>query len=162
MGANVPGWQPPNDFAIPPGAYRAVDQAVGSVLYQTWTQEIARALDRAGASLLIPLASVVQMAACIGLALADSLPATYALVIALQLGFTVANPTWTSVLARAVGDDRIGQLVSAQQSLMAAASPVGAGNRGRAGASAWRCSRLSPGRLDVHRDRGRGVGHPSS
>ena len=96
------------------------------MLYQTWTQEIARALDRAGASLLIPLASVVQMAACIGLALADSLPATYALVIALQLGFTVANPTWTSVLARAVGDDRIGQLVSAQQSLMAAASPVGA------------------------------------
>ncbi|GAA1766748.1 MFS transporter [Nostocoides vanveenii] len=126
MGANVPGWQPPNDFAIPPGAYRAVDQAVGSVLYQTWTQEIARALDRAGASLLIPLASVVQMAACIGLALADSLPATYALVIALQLGFAVANPTWTWVLARAVGDDRIGQLVSAQQALMAAASPVGA------------------------------------
>lgn len=40
-----------DDFTIPPGAYRAVDQAVGSALYQTWTQEIARALDRAGASL---------------------------------------------------------------------------------------------------------------
>lgn len=82
--------------------------------------------DRIAPRLLISLASVVQMAACIGLALADSLAATYVLVIALQLGFAVANPTWTSVLAGAVGDDRIGQLVSAQQALMAAASPVGA------------------------------------
>lgn len=91
------------------------------------TMGIAGALaDRVDPRVLIPAASVVQVAACAGLALAQSLAATYALVVVLQVGFAVANPTWNSVLSWAVGDDRIGHLVSVQQALMAAASPIGA------------------------------------
>ncbi len=70
------------------------------------------------------------MAACVGLACVSELGATDALVVILQLGFAVANPTWNTVLTRAVGDDRIGQLVSLQQALLAEGS---AGRRARAG-----------------------------
>jgi predicted MFS family arabinose efflux permease len=44
----------------------------------------------------------------------------------LQTGFAFANPVWSSVLTRAVGDHHVGRLVSTQQALGAVAAPVGA------------------------------------
>lgn len=82
--------------------------------------------DRLDPRLLLGLAASVQAAASAGLVGWDSLPATYALVVVLQAGFAVTNPTLTAVLTRLVGDDRVGQLASLQQALYAAASPAGA------------------------------------
>ena len=70
-----------DDFAIPPGPIAPSIGRSRSVLYQTWTQE-TRALDRAGASLMIPLASGCRWLRASASRFADSLPATLALVIA--------------------------------------------------------------------------------
>ncbi len=91
------------------------------------TMGVAGALaDRLDPPLLIGVAALGQALASLGLATSRSLPATFALVVVLQLGFSVTNPTLTSVLTRAVGDEHLGQLTSLQQALYAAASPIGA------------------------------------
>lgn len=82
--------------------------------------------DRADPRLVLGVGGAVQVLAAAGLATWHSVPATLALVLLLQTGFAFTNPVWSSVLTRAVGDERVGGLVSTQHALAAIAAPVGA------------------------------------
>ncbi|MGZ4601056.1 MAG: MFS transporter [Oryzihumus sp.] len=68
----------------------------------------------------------VEMLACAGLALVDGLAATVVLVVLLQLGQAVSNPTWGALLPRIVGDEDMGRVSALQQGLLAATGVVGA------------------------------------
>ncbi len=102
--------------------------------------------DRLDHRMLIPLATGLQAAAALALAALQSLTATYVLVLLLQLGYALASPCWTTVLTRAVGEDTVGTLVSAQHSLSAAAAPAGpppGACSSNGGGTRW-CSPASP------------------
>ncbi|MEO6412390.1 MAG: MFS transporter [Pedococcus sp.] len=87
---------------------------------------VGHVADTVDPRLVLGAGGLVQMLACLGLARWNGLAATYALVVVLQTGFAFANPVWSSVLTRAVGDHHVGRLVSTQQALGAVAAPVGA------------------------------------
>lgn len=76
------------------------------------------------------LAAVWQAACCVGLAVADPLWATYALVLVLQAGQAVASPTWQALLPALAAPDELGAAVSASQAttmLAVVAAPAAAG-----------------------------------
>lgn len=87
---------------------------------------VGHVADSVDPRLVLGAGGLVQMLACLGLARWNGLAATYALVVVLQTGFAFANPVWSSVLTRAVGDQLVGRLVSTQQALGAVAAPLGA------------------------------------
>src|SRR5665647_102593 len=68
------------------------------------------------AALLISVA--VQMLACAGLASFENRWSTYALVVLLQFGQAVANPTWGALTPRMVGDEDMGRVLALQQSAL--------------------------------------------
>jgi MFS family permease len=71
-----------------------------------------------------------QAACCVGLALADPLWATYALVLVLQVGAVVSGPAWQALLPSLAEPDELGQAVSASQAatqLASVAAPAAAG-----------------------------------
>src|SRR5665811_2077530 len=76
------------------------------------------------AALLISVA--LQMLACAGLASFENRWSTYALVVLLQFGQAVANPTWGALTPRIAGDDDMGRVMALQQSLLAVTGIVGA------------------------------------
>ncbi|TPG16912.1 MFS transporter [Pedococcus bigeumensis] len=87
---------------------------------------VGHVADSVDPRLVLGAGGLVQVLACLGLATWNGLAATYALVVVLQTGFAFANPVWSSVLTRAVGDHHVGRLVSTQQALGAVAAPIGA------------------------------------
>ena len=82
--------------------------------------------DRFDSRRVLLVSTAVEMLACVGLALADNLPATLALVVLLQLGQAVSNPTWGALLPRIVGDADMGRVSALQQGLLAATGVAGA------------------------------------
>ena len=87
---------------------------------------VGHVADSVDPRLVLGAGGLVQVLACLGLARWNGLAATYLLVVLLQTGFAFANPVWSSVLTRAVGDHHLGRLVSTQQALGAVAAPAGA------------------------------------
>ena len=82
--------------------------------------------DRFDSRAILLISVAVQMLACAGLALFENRWSTYALVVLLQCGQAVANPTWGALTPRIAGDDDMGRVMALQQSLMAVTSIVGA------------------------------------
>ena len=82
--------------------------------------------DRFDSRRVLLASTSVEMLACVGLALVDRLAATVALVVLLQLGQAVSNPTWGALLPRIVGDEDMGRVSALQQGLLAATGVVGA------------------------------------
>ena len=70
--------------------------------------------------------TTVEMTACAALALVDGLASTLALVVMLQLGQAVSNPTWGALLPRIVGDGDMSRVAALQQGLLAATGVAGA------------------------------------
>ena len=82
--------------------------------------------DRFESRAVLLISVAVQMLACAGLASFENRWSTYALVVLLQCGQAVANPTWGALTPRIAGDDDMGRVMALQQSLMAVTSIVGA------------------------------------
>jgi MFS family permease len=75
-------------------------------------------------------AALWQAACCVGLAFAGPLWAIYALVLALQIGHVVANPTWQALMPEMAQGDDLGRVVGVSQMLQtiaAVAAPAVAG-----------------------------------
>ena len=82
--------------------------------------------DRFDSRRVLLVSTSVEMLACVGLALVDGFGATVALVVVLQLGQAVSNPTWGALLPRIVGDEEMGRVSALQQGLLAGTGVVGA------------------------------------
>ena len=72
------------------------------------------------------ISTVAQMLACAGMASFENRWSTYALVVILQCGQAVANPTWGALTPRIAGDEDMGRVMAIQQSLLALTSILGA------------------------------------
>jgi MFS family permease len=70
-------------------------------------------------------ASLLQMAAGVGLAFCHGLAATLALVCVLQVGQAVAGPAWAALVPRIVGDELVGRATGISQALIGAATLAG-------------------------------------
>ena len=88
-----------------------------------------RLVDRYDSRAVLVGASLFQAGAVAGLAFADGLAATVALVCVLQLGQAVSQPGWAALMPRIVGEDLVGRAVGTSQALngvaMLAGSAVG-------------------------------------
>jgi MFS family permease len=82
--------------------------------------------DRVDSRRVLLVSTVVQVAACAGLALVSGSWATYLLVVVLQCGQAVANPTWGALVPRIAGDQDVGRVLALQQSLLAVTAIAGA------------------------------------
>jgi len=82
--------------------------------------------DRFDSRRVLLASTSLELLACAGLALVDGLSTTVALVVLLQLGQAVSNPTWGALLPRIVGDGDMGRVSALQQGLLAATGVVGA------------------------------------
>jgi MFS family permease len=69
-------------------------------------------------------AAVWQAACCVALAYAGPLWAVYALVVVLQIGHVVANPTWQALMPEIAEGDELGQAVGFSQMLQTVAAVV--------------------------------------
>lgn len=79
---------------------------------------------------LASAAAAWQAACCVGLAFADPVWLVYALVVVLQLGQVVANPSWVALVPEIAEPDEVGHAMGASQSLStlaAVAAPAFAG-----------------------------------
>ncbi|KGN37972.1 hypothetical protein N803_12990 [Knoellia subterranea KCTC 19937] len=75
---------------------------------------------------VLVLALAVQAAGAIGLVVAPSVVWVCAAAVVMQTGFAFANPVWSAVMPRVVGEDLSGTYVSLAQGMRAVASPIGA------------------------------------
>ncbi|MGN6634060.1 MAG: MFS transporter [Oryzihumus sp.] len=82
--------------------------------------------DRFDSRRVLLASTTVELLACAGLALVGGLAATVALVVLLQLGQAVSNPTWGALMPRIVGDEDLGRVSALQQGLLAGTGVVGA------------------------------------
>src|SRR6476661_9994024 len=82
--------------------------------------------DRFDSRRVLLASTTVELLACAGLALVGGLAATVALVVLLQLGQAVSNPTWGALMPRIVGDEDMGRVSALQQGLLAGTGVVGA------------------------------------
>jgi MFS family permease len=82
--------------------------------------------DRFDSRAVLLISVAVQIFACAGLASFENRWSTYALVVLLQCGQAVANPTWGALTPRIAGDDDTGRVMALQQSLLAVTGIVGA------------------------------------
>ena len=82
--------------------------------------------DRFDSRAVLLTSVAVQMLACAGLAAFENRWSTYALVVLLQSGQAVANPTWGALTPRIAGDEDMGRVMALQQSLLAVTGIVGA------------------------------------
>ncbi|ADB35436.1 major facilitator superfamily MFS_1 [Kribbella flavida DSM 17836] len=89
-----------------------------------------RIVDSLDSRTVLVSASLLQAAAGAGLALADGLAATLALVCVLQVGQAVAGPAWAALIPRIVGEELIGRATGASQALTGVATIAGAGMGG--------------------------------
>ena len=82
--------------------------------------------DRVDSRVALLVSTGLQVAACVGLALVSGSWATYLLVVVLQCGQAVANPTWGALVPRIAGDQDVGRVLALQQSLLAVTAIAGA------------------------------------
>jgi MFS family permease len=82
--------------------------------------------DRCDSRRVLLISTGTQVLACAGLALVPGAWATYLLVVVLQCGQAVANPTWGALVPRIVGDQEVGRVLALQQSLLAVTAIAGA------------------------------------
>lgn len=75
---------------------------------------------------VLGVALSVQSIGAVGLVVAPSLTWTCVAVLVLQSGFAFANPVWSAVMPRVVGEDLSGTYVSLAQGMRSIASPLGA------------------------------------
>ncbi|MBO3745252.1 MFS transporter [Streptosporangiaceae bacterium NEAU-GS5] len=83
--------------------------------------------DTYDSKLILMAATGAQTAACVALAFAPNLSLVFALFLVIQVGQAFTGPTWTALMPRVVGEDRIGRYVAFQSGLAAFAGPLGAG-----------------------------------
>ena len=89
-----------------------------------------RLVDAAPFRTLAIVSALWQAACCVGLALIDPLWAIFALVVLLQAGQVVANPSWQALVPSITGPAEVGQAVGASQALntvAAVGAPAAAG-----------------------------------
>ena len=86
-----------------------------------------RIVDSYDSRTVLVSASLLQVVAGVGLALADGLAPTLALVCLLQLGQAVAGPAWAALIPRIVGEDLIGRATGTGQALTGVAMIAGSG-----------------------------------
>lgn len=86
-----------------------------------------RVADTADSRTVLVATALVQAAAVAALAIAHTIPVIFASGVVIALAQAFAQPTWSALLPRIVGEDHIGQAISWQQGLTAVASPLGAG-----------------------------------
>lgn len=92
-----------------------------------------RVADRHDSRHILVLGHLLEAAACLLLAgIVSGAPWWWCLpaVALLQVGAAFANPVWSALVPRIVGDDRIGPAISWQQGLSTAIAPVGAAASG--------------------------------
>ncbi len=76
---------------------------------------------------VLAIATAAQTLACCALAFTSDLVAVFLLVFAIQVGQAFTVPTWTALMPRVVGEDKIGSFVALQSGLAAVGAPAGAG-----------------------------------
>ncbi|WP_169566238.1 MFS transporter [Microbacterium luticocti] len=76
---------------------------------------------------ILIIASLAQAAAVAALGVSHSVGMIFATGVVISLAQAFEQPTWTALVPRIVGEERIGQAISWQQGLSAIASPIGAG-----------------------------------
>lgn len=84
-------------------------------------------VDSYDSRVLLVSASLLQAAAGVGLAFADGLPETLALVCVLQFGQAVAGPAWSALIPQIVGEDLVGRATGTGQALNGVAMLAGSG-----------------------------------
>ncbi len=84
-----------------------------------------RLVDRNDSRLLVMGSAFFSALACLGLAFASGLVVICALVIGLQIGQTIAGPTWQALIPRVVGETEIGKAIGSTQALYTVASLAG-------------------------------------
>ncbi len=82
--------------------------------------------DRVDSRVVLLVSTAAQAAACACLALVSDGWATYLLVLVLQCGQAVANPTWGALVPRIAGNQDVGRVLALQQGLLAVTAIAGA------------------------------------
>ncbi|GAA4350000.1 MFS transporter [Angustibacter luteus] len=100
-----------------------ISAAVPTVLLAPLAGSLA---DRVDSRLLLVTASLLQVVVCVALAFTAPLWGVYLLVMALQAGQAVVNPTWQALVPRIVGEAELGQAMGATQALSTLAAVAGA------------------------------------
>ena len=83
--------------------------------------------DRLDRRRVLVVTGLAQAGAVGGLVLVDGLAATCALVLVLQTGFALGQPSWQSVVPTLVPDGEAGRVIALQHGLRGVAGPAGAG-----------------------------------
>ena len=86
-----------------------------------------RVADTMDSRVVLVVASLAQTAAVIALGFAHDTAMIFVTGVVISLAQSFEQPTWSALVPRIVGEDRIGQAISWQQGLAAVASPIGAG-----------------------------------
>jgi MFS family permease len=81
--------------------------------------------DRYDSRTVLLLSTTVQVIACVVLGIWPNGQVIFVSLIIIQLGQAFSQPTWSALLPRVVGEDRIAKAISWQQGLTAAAAPAG-------------------------------------
>lgn len=86
-----------------------------------------RVADSMDSRLVLAVTALVQASAVTVLGFVHTAPAIFATGFVIALAQAFAEPTWSALLPRVVGDEHIGQAIAWQRGLAAVATPVGAG-----------------------------------
>ena len=86
-----------------------------------------RVADTMDSRVVLVAASLVQAAAVVALGFAHDTVMIFVTGVVISFAQAFEQPTWSALVPRIVGEERIGQAISWQQGLAAIASPVGAG-----------------------------------
>jgi len=86
-----------------------------------------RVVDTMDSRVVLVVASLVQATAVVALGFAHDTAMIFVTGVVISLAQSFEQPTWSALVPRIVGEDRIGQAISWQQGLAAIASPIGAG-----------------------------------
>lgn len=86
-----------------------------------------RVVDTMDSRVVLVAASLTQAAAVAALGFAHGIAMIFVTGVVISLAQAFEQPTWSALVPRIVGEDRIGQAISWQQGLAAVAAPIGAG-----------------------------------
>lgn len=86
-----------------------------------------RVADTMDSRVVLVAASLLQAAAVTALGFEHGTAMIFVSGVVISFAQAFAQPTWSALIPRIVGDERIGKAVSWQQGLAAVASPIGAG-----------------------------------
>lgn len=84
-----------------------------------------RVADRVDSRIVLVITAAAQAAGCLALAAQPSALMIYAMTVVISLAQSFAQPTWSALIPRAAGEDKIGPAIAWQRGLNAVASPVG-------------------------------------